>query len=174
MTIMCMNTENARTGQTIGMTRRSWLQWFPLLTFCVGTLLMTGCDKPDGQGGLPVPTAPQRTTDAAQLALGKDVYQQHCAHCHGAQAEGDARWRQRGPDGKFPPPPLNGSGHAWHHSTQVLMDVITQGSAPGTGNMPAWGDKLSQQEITAVIAWLQSLWPEPVYDAWYEMQQRGR
>ena len=174
MTIMCMNTENARTGQTIGMTRRSWLQWFPLLTFCVGTLLMTGCDKPDGQGGLPVPTAPQRTTDAAQLALGKDVYQQHCAHCHGARAEGDARWRQRGPDGKFPPPPLNGSGHAWHHSTQVLMDVITQGSAPDMGNMPAWGDRLSQREITAVIAWLQSLWPEPVYDAWYEMQQRGR
>jgi mono/diheme cytochrome c family protein len=141
---------------------------------CSALLLLAGCDDPAGQAGLPVPEAPKRTLDAAQLALGAQRYQQHCARCHGAKAEGAAQWRQRGPDGMFPPPPLNGSGHAWHHSIVALKDVITQGSPPGTGNMPAWGDKLSEQEMEAIIAWLQSLWPKPVYDAWYEMQHRGR
>ena len=39
--------------------------------------------------------------------------------------------------------------------------------------MPAWKGKLSEAEMAAIVAWFQSLWPQPVYDAWYEMQQRG-
>jgi mono/diheme cytochrome c family protein len=99
------------------------------------------------------------------LALGEKVYQLHCATCHGQQAEGDPNWRQMGEDGRFPPPPLNGSGHAWHHPTPVLVNVIKSGSPDGQGNMPAWGDTLSDDEILAVIDWFKSLWPQPAYEA---------
>lgn len=52
--------------------------------------------------------------------------------------------------------------------------MILEGSPQDKGNMPAWKDKLSEEKIDAVIAWFQSHWSQPVYDAWFEMQQRGR
>lgn len=87
--------------------------------------------------------------------------------------EGAPNWRQRDADGFFPPPPLNGRGHEWHHPTAMLRAMIRDGSPPGQGKMPAWGDKLSEQEIAAVVEWFQSRWPDPVYAAWYDMQQRS-
>lgn len=115
-----------------------------------------------------------RSADGGLLAMGRQVYQDNCVRCHGAHAEGDANWRKRDAQGNFPPPPLNGSGHTWHHPTQVLKTVIEDGSLDGKGNMPAWRGKLTSMEIDAVVAWFQSLWPQHVYDAWLDMQQRGR
>ena len=141
-------------------------------------LALTGCQGEDDttslRGGLPVPEGIERNTNPALLAQGEQIYRQHCADCHATDAGGAPNWRKRDAEGLFPPPPLNGSGHAWHHSTEVLANLIRNGSPGGKGRMPAWTGKLSEQEITAVIAWFQSLWPQQVYDAWYEMQQRGR
>ena len=136
------------------------------------TSLLSACDGSGKPTGLPVPEAPAHAVDAAQLALGNKLFQEHCAQCHRTDASGDPNWRKRGADGRFPPPPLNGSGHAWHHSVPVLMSVIKQGSPQGKGNMPAWEGKLTDDEIQAIITWFQSTWPKPVYDTWYEMQQR--
>jgi mono/diheme cytochrome c family protein len=147
-------------------------QW--ALTACFAAVLLWACDNRQGQEGMPVPAAPARKIDTQQLVLGERLYQANCASCHGVQAEGDPNWRQRDSSGHFPPPPLNGSGHAWHHSTEVLTEVITRGRPNGESNMPAWKGKLSEAEIAAIVAWFQSQWPQPVYDAWYEMQQRGR
>jgi mono/diheme cytochrome c family protein len=36
--------------------------------------------------------------------------------------------------------------------------------------MPGWRGKLSDDEIEAVIAWMQSLWPDDRYEAWYRME----
>lgn len=140
----------------------------------VAVLMLSACDGRDEIGGMPVPEAPAREMDAQKIALGQQVFQDNCATCHGVKAEGAANWRQRDADGHYPAPPLNGSGHAWHHSLEVLKTSISNGSLKGKGKMPAWGDKLSEKEIEASIAWFQSQWPKPVYDAWYEMQQRGR
>lgn len=135
-------------------------------------LVIGGCDQKPKVMSSSTGLMPERSYDAEQIAAGKEVFTKYCAVCHGNNAEGAANWHQRNPDGTFPPPPLNGTGHAWHHSTAVLYDVIANGSQPGQGNMPAWKDKLSQEEIEAVVAWFQSLWPDQVYAAWYEMQQR--
>jgi mono/diheme cytochrome c family protein len=142
------------------------------LMLCTG-LLLAACDGAE-RGGMPVPEAPKRQMDSAVLAQGEKLYQTNCAGCHGAGAEGAANWHQRDAQGNYPPPPLNGSGHAWHHSVEVLASVINEGSPGGKGNMPAWKGRLSAAEINAIIQWFQSLWPQPVYDAWFEMQQRGR
>jgi len=131
-----------------------------------------GCDQKPKVSSSSTGLMPERTYDAQQIVMGKEVFISNCAVCHGNNAEGAKNWHQRNPDGTFPPPPLNGTGHAWHHSTEVLYDVIANGSQPGQGNMPAWKDKLSQEQIEAVVAWFQSLWPDQVYAAWYEMQQR--
>jgi mono/diheme cytochrome c family protein len=144
----------------------------PVILFLALLIVACGGKSNNNNAGLPVPHAPTRHYDAKQLALGEKVYQANCAKCHGARAEGAPHWTKRGADGKYPAPPLNGTGHAWHHSTRVLSDTIHFGSPKEEGNMPAWQGKLSEQEITAVILWFQSKWPQPLYDAWYEMQQR--
>ncbi len=131
-------------------------------------------DTADLRGELPASGGIGRNADPALLVQGERIYRQHCAGCHAADAGGDPNWRKRDSEGFFPPPPLNGSGHAWHHSTGVLTDLIRNGSPGGKGRMPAWAGKLSEQEITAVIAWFQSLWSQQVYEAWLEIQQRGR
>jgi mono/diheme cytochrome c family protein len=77
-------------------------------------------------------------------------------------------------NGKFPPPPLNGSAHAWHHPQQVLVDTIKNGTAKLGGNMPAWKGKLSEQDIRAIIAWFQSKWSDEIYAAWYENNQLSK
>jgi len=87
-------------------------------------------------------------------------------------AQGAPFWRQRNPDGTFPPPPLDSSGHAWHHSHEWLHEVIITGTEP-QGHMPVWGGKLNDQEIDDIIAWFQSLWTDEVYAAWWEMEQRN-
>lgn len=110
------------------------------------------------------------------VSQGAKVYQQNCAACHGKQGEGAVNWRQTGPDGKYPAPPLNGTGHAWHHPLKMLAHVIRNGSPGGQGNMPAWKEKLTNDEILSVIAWFQAKWPIEVYEAWArrDAAQRGK
>ncbi len=109
-----------------------------------------------------------------QVAAGERLYSDNCAVCHGQRGEGAANWRERGPDGRYSPPPLNGTGHAWHHPLRALYTVIKTGSPGGQGNMPAWSGKLSDAEIVSTIAWFQSTWPKDIYQAWYQRDQKAR
>ncbi len=104
----------------------------------------------------------------AQVEQGAPLFASYCAACHGKEAQGDFRWRQRGADGRFPPPPLNGSGHAWHHPKPMITRQIRKGSPPG-GSMPGFGAQLSDAQIKAVIAWFQNFWSAEIYQSW----QRG-
>ena len=160
------------TVDTRRMVGRQGVSGTILLAFVLA-VIVTGCDQEPKVLSSSTGLMPKRNYDQKQLAAGKQVFKEHCAVCHGENAQGSKNWHQRNPDGTFPPPPLNGSGHAWHHSTNVLFEVISNGSQDGQGNMPAWKDKLTKQQIEATIMWFQSLWPDQVYAAWYEMQQRN-
>ena len=114
-----------------------------------------------------------RKLDSEKVRRGKIVYQTNCATCHGQNGESRPDWRKQGADGKYPPPPLNGSAHTWHHSTDTLSKVIREGSPPGIGGMPAWGDKLTDGEIDDVIVWITSIWSDEIYNTWYkEIEQK--
>jgi mono/diheme cytochrome c family protein len=112
--------------------------------------------------------------DPALLARGEALFNQNCAACHGARAQGAPRWQQAGPDGKYPAPPLDGSAHAWHHPLASLKDTIRNGTQQLGGSMPPWRDKLTEADIEAVIAWFQSTWPDEVYAAWLRIDQQAR
>jgi len=113
-----------------------------------------------------------RTYDFAQITRGRKLFLQNCAVCHGLNAEGAPNWRQKNADGKYPPPPLNGTGHAWHHPMKALRMTIRDGTQKIGGNMPAWGGKLSEQEIDDIIAWFQSEWPDEIYLAWHRRNEK--
>jgi mono/diheme cytochrome c family protein len=139
----------------------------------ISTVMIVACsDEQMGQTDKDVPkSSPVRKMDFAQITRGGKLFQQNCAVCHGKQAEGAANWQQMDANGKFPPPPLNGSAHAWHHPHKVLVDTIKNGTAKLGGNMPAWKDKLSHEQINDIIAWFQSKWSDEIYSAWYENNQ---
>jgi mono/diheme cytochrome c family protein len=119
-------------------------------------------------------TAPvERWYSREQVQRGALVYAEHCVVCHGQNAEGSKNWRQRTADGKFPPPPIDGTGHAWHHPINILGAQIKFGAPGGQGSMPGFADKLSDEQIIHVIAWIQDKWPERIYATWAETQLRS-
>ena len=143
-----------------------------IVVFFLGLIFLTACDQQTTVSSSSTGLMPKRQYDENQLRVGEKVFTANCAVCHGEKAQGAANWHKRNSDGSFPPPPLDGTGHAWHHSTKILFDMIHNGSKAGEGNMPAWKNKLDKEQIASTIQWFQSLWPDPVYAAWYEMQQR--
>jgi thiol:disulfide interchange protein DsbC len=104
----------------------------------------------------------------AQEEQGAVRFKQNCAVCHGQNAESTTNWKRTDENGKYPPPPLNGTGHAWHHDLKILRKTIRDGGAKLGGIMPAFGQQLSATEIDQVIAYFQSKWPNDTYRKWAE------
>jgi len=122
----------------------------------------------------PADSGTERWYAAEQVARGRELFAQHCAGCHGKDAAATPDWRKTDANGNYPPPPLNGSAHAWHHPLSVLRETIREGGVPLGGVMPGFADKLSAQDIDSVIAWFQSLWPDELYQAWYRMEKESQ
>jgi mono/diheme cytochrome c family protein len=129
--------------------------------------LLVGCDGIPGRGEA-VPEHQQRVTDPEVLRRGESLYQQYCAVCHGAERQGAENWYRRLPDGTWLPPPLDGSGHTWHHPYWQLKDMIRYGAEARGGRMPGFEDILTDEDVEAIIAWLQSKWPDEIFEAWRE------
>lgn len=106
--------------------------------------------------------------DPAVVSRGQGLFAANCAACHGAQGEGQADWHIARADGTLPPPPLNGDGHTWHHADGLLYRIVSEGgktledpSYPSFKSaMPAFGERLSHDEIVAVLTYLKSLWSD--------------
>ncbi len=110
--------------------------------------------------------------ESVDLVVGKALYAETCAACHGANLEGQDNWRSPGADGRLPAPPHDETGHTWHHADQVLFDytklggrevIAAQGMEFDSG-MPGFGDQLSDQEIWNILGYIKSTWPEDIRD----------
>jgi mono/diheme cytochrome c family protein len=108
-----------------------------------------------------------------QVQRGAAVYAANCAACHGEAAQGAYAWRKRDPTGKLPPPPLNGTGHAWHHPIRALGYQIKFGAPGGNGSMPGFAETLSDEEVLDTLAWFQSKWPDEVYKDWFDIEMKA-
>ncbi|MCB2055227.1 MAG: cytochrome c [Geminicoccaceae bacterium] len=101
------------------------------------------------------------------LERGRELYLAQCASCHGRNLEGQGDWRTTLPDGTFPAPPHDETGHTWHHPDAMLFAYTKLGGAAMAGGrfesgMPAFGDVLSDAEIIAVLDYIKSTWPAEV------------
>lgn len=104
----------------------------------------------------------------ANASQGRVLYDANCASCHGGNLEGQADWRSRDGDGRYPAPPHDATGHTWHHSDTDLIAYITDGGAVALAQMgvrfdsgmPAFGEVMTPEDIEDILAYLKSRWPE--------------
>ncbi len=150
----------------------------------LATALLAGCGEESAPGAgtavgresVPsnVDEIPPRWYAPEHVARGGRAYARLCAGCHGDRAQGVADWRTRGPDGRFPPPPLDGTAHAWHHPIRALVTQILHGAPGGSGNMPGFAGVLGEEQALEIIAWFQDRWRDEVYAAWHQIEVRSR
>jgi mono/diheme cytochrome c family protein len=120
--------------------------------------LLAGCTEKS------TPESRADPRDTAKVALGAKVYADNCAACHGAKLEGQPGWREKLPNGRMPAPPHDETGHTWHHTDEVLFGITKYGLTPKyapsgyRSDMPAFGGKLTDQEIWAVLSFIESHW----------------
>jgi mono/diheme cytochrome c family protein len=114
-----------------------------------------------------------------QVALGKSVYAQYCAACHGTRLEGQRDWQRKLPSGRMPAPPHDASGHTWHHPDAMLFGMTKFGLVPGRyappgyqSDMPAFGGVLPDEQIWAVLAYIKSSWPQDIRRAQRELSAK--
>lgn len=109
---------------------------------------------------------PIRHTDRLVVDRGRSIYASECASCHGVNLEGQPSWRVRLPSGKLPAPPHDDAGHTWHHTDQVLFDIIKRGPSAYPSDyatdMPAFSSRLSDQDIAATISFIKSTWTDSI------------
>ena len=74
----------------------------------------------------------------AQVSRGYELFQLNCAHCHGSDARGD-----EGPD-------LHGVAKSDARISSLIKNGIK-------GEMPKFGEKLTDTDVNALIAFLRTL-----------------
>lgn len=135
--------------------RRRWTLT-PLLVAALG--LAPGCTTPE-------PTGAGRDTALEQVLIGKRVYNQHCAGCHGVKGDGE------GPAARFLDPrprdfvdatyKFRSTPSGYLPTDQDLYRTVTNGVH--TTSMPSWR-LLSERDRWAVIAYLKTFserWEDP-------------
>ena len=109
------------------------------------------------------------TTDSKMMIKrGKILYEQNCASCHMINLSGAKNWKGLDEDGHRKAPPLNGTGHTWHHDDKTLHAIIKYGFAKLVknyeGKMMGFGEKLSDKDIDNILAYIKSYWPLDLYE----------
>ncbi|MEX0864196.1 MAG: cytochrome c [Acidimicrobiia bacterium] len=112
-------------------------------------ILLSACGRSSDPGEPPGPD---------RVAVGAELYQQNCASCHRPDLSGDPDWKTPNVDGSYPPPPHDSSGHTWHHPDRVLIEIIRDGSDFPQSRMPAFGDRLTEDEIEAILEFFKDNW----------------
>jgi cytochrome c oxidase cbb3-type subunit 3 len=86
-----------------------------------------------------------KTEPNANLALGKKTFADNCAACHGPEGKGN---KEMGAP--------NLTTKVWLYGNK-LSDIVHRINVGGGGQMPAWGAKLSGEEIKALTVFVHSL-----------------
>ncbi len=139
-----------------------------IVTVVVAALLVGACGKkePEAPAVKDLTSALQnnRFFSTESLFQGVRLFHEHCAQCHGPEAQGHPDWRN---PKVAAAPPLDGTGNAWKRRKQDMISIIKNGAKRnGEPVMPAWKDRLTDQQIEDIIIWYQALWPPEVYERW--------
>jgi mono/diheme cytochrome c family protein len=92
----------------------------------------------------PTPTLPANGADTSDLIQrGEQVFAANCATCHGAEGAGDEQY-----------PALRNNAFVNANDPAPVIETVLY----GRGEMPAFQDTLSNQEIAAVVSYIRDAW----------------
>lgn len=95
-------------------------------------------------------------------ASGAEIFASTCAVCHGPAGNGDPGVA----------PGLDSPWHAWEHPDRQIRDWVRDGKFGLRVNMPGYGDKLDEQAISDVIAYVRTLWTQEQRDVQRDVSLR--
>ena len=128
------------------------------------------------QPGSDVVVPPLPALDPDLIARGADLYSANCAECHGPDLRGDPDWMRPADDGGFRPPPHDSTGHTWHHDDDLLIQIVLTGYGfeEPQSRMPTFGDKLSRDDVVAILEYIKSYWGEEEREFQWMVTVRSR
>jgi mono/diheme cytochrome c family protein len=102
--------------------------------------------------------------DNTKVGFGRHSYRFYCASCHGRALQGQSLWQLNDKDAGRRAPAHDASGHTWQHSDEALFQITKYGRFACTregerSRMPAFEDRLTDEQILAIIAFLKRSWP---------------
>ena len=108
------------------------------------------------------------TRDSSLMIIrGKIIYENNCVSCHLVNLVGAENWKGLDEDGHRKAPPLNGTGHTWHHDDATLHNIIKYGLVKLVknyeGKMSGYEDNLKDKDIDSVLSYIKSFWPDDIY-----------
>jgi mono/diheme cytochrome c family protein len=115
---------------------------------CTETATSTNTATPRTASASPSPAA-SASVSADEFAHAKAIYAKNCEGCHGPTAEGGLAKV----DNKQIKVPSLKSDHAIKHPDEKLTKMITNGEE----EMPAFKDKLSQDEINQMVRYIRQV-----------------
>lgn len=148
-----------------GDVSKQW-RWIGVIIMVV---VVVGCERKTDPSAtsLQAPLGSDRPLSVESVMRGARLYQEHCAQCHGPEAQGHPDWENPQVTAA---PPLDGTGNEWKRNKADLVAIIKNGARRNNEPvMPALGTRLSDQEIDDIVAWFQALWPIEVYDRWQKV-----
>ena len=139
--------------------KRTAHYWSSVIFFM--TLVLQACSVSPTSTAVrvgPTPTMLPTPSDPT-AARGAALYQRECAACHGINGEGQKDWKIARPDGSFPAPPHDSSGHTWHHPDSELLEIMREGGIiyMSDSQMPGFGDSMSEEELHDILVFLKTL-----------------
>jgi mono/diheme cytochrome c family protein len=125
------------------MSARFSLTFFTALTF-IFVLVTTGC--------LSGTATPEATVQGEQL------YNMYCVSCHGIKGVGENPLDKYAQDEYgYIAPPMDDTGHAWHHTDEQLIRMILEGS-PRNARMTSYSNIMTEEDAINVVEYIKSLW----------------
>ena len=101
------------------------------------------------------------------------MYAENCASCHGNKLQGQPKWNiEKDSDGHNYAPPLNGTGHTWHHNQEYLFNVTRYGFKkmdPNYKGKMMGNEDLTDDEIWSILAYVKFIWPDSIKDKYKSM-----
>ena len=152
VTIFFAACNNYHCGNGDGHTDSRGMKKIVLMM--AAALLVGACDKNKPE----VPAVKDQTNrlfSTESLFRGVRLYQEHCALCHGPEAQGHPDWQN---PQVVAAPPLNGTGNVWKQRKQDMIAIIRNGATrQGEPVMPAWNGQLSEINIWDLVNFIQEL-----------------